>query len=649
MTDLSSTSNATLRERRRVDDNPDGLGVFFDQQGERIRPVSEIEGPAMKSPHSRDASPSRHPLISAQSATTNPTSLPMEDAEIWESIRNDAVVDDQIQEHVRSQIVNEKLFDVGGIPAADPSLYEQSHVQAEESLDPGFMAGSMEKELDQRPDETPEEHAKRLKAFRVYTSPLQSSDVSRCAAMEGKDMEHTDIFNEWDEKWTPPLLPDFRLMDHQKLAVAFLQAVRRERTFALIGDDMGIGKVTQLSDNILICKDSPGSHLSMDCCDRKQFQARPSPSDTVSVDLVHLLLIIVDVSPNSLAPQWIAESKKFFPKTELQLMDFSSEAFSKNLSSRTVWVVRDHNLQRFADFVKYNGGISIPALIADEAHIYLRSHESAKVRGYRSLLEQSQFSVLMSGTLFPLGPQHDVFLLFPQLGGPLEASNERWPRGFVAEINKLRDNWNVLKLRNMIQPFYLRRTKTSTWENERIVPADIQSPIPFLEDPEDPEDTNGSHYRQALDLLADLDDQKRGKTSGRIRGAKSTPLTDQSHSASNQERRRQVFQRAEMKRTGYSAITARANTARMLAWSKIYREWQSIENGLETSAEKAKQQTRLIKTEYAKRRPSCRVFKLVQLLKMIHKRKERFLIVSDRLFLLSIATQVLSFPLHRQS
>jgi hypothetical protein len=66
--------------------------------------------------------------------------------------------------------------------------------------------------------------------------------------MEGKDMEHTDLFNEWDEKWTPPLRSEFRLMDHQKLAVAFLQAVRRERKFALIGDDMGIGKVTQLSD-----------------------------------------------------------------------------------------------------------------------------------------------------------------------------------------------------------------------------------------------------------------------------------------------------------------------------------------------------------------------------------------------------------------
>jgi hypothetical protein len=38
-----------------------------------------------------------------------------------------------------------------------------------------------------------------------------------------------------------------------------------------------------------------------------------------------------------------------------------------------------------------------------------------------------------------------------------------------------------------------------------MVPADIQSPVPFLEDPEDLKDTDGSHYGDALTLLADLD------------------------------------------------------------------------------------------------------------------------------------------------
>jgi hypothetical protein len=331
-----------------------------------------------------------------------------------------------------------------------------------------------------------------------------------------------------------------------------------------------------------------------------------------------------DVSPNSLAAQWIAECSKFFPKAELELMDYSAEAFKHSRSPRIVWVVRDQNLKKFAEIAEKEGGISIPALVADEAHIYLRSHDSAKVKGYNWLLEHSQFSVQMSGTLFPLGPQHDVFVLFPQLAGPLEESNKRWPRGFVAEINRLRNDWNVLKLRNLIQPFYLRRTKTSMWEDKRIVPADIQSPVPFLEDPEDSKDTDGSHYRDALTLLAELDIRKRGAN-----------MTDQ-------DARRQKFRQEQMKNTTYSAITARANTARMLAWSSIYRDWQLIEKGAGTATQKAEKQTRLIKSEYTKLQPSRRIYKLVQLLKMIRKRKERFLIVSDRLFLLSIATQVLA-------
>jgi hypothetical protein len=51
-----------------------------------------------------------------------------------------------------------------------------------------------------------------------------------------------------------------RLLSHRssEASGSFLQAVRRERNFALIGDDIGIGKVTQLSDIILICEDSSG-------------------------------------------------------------------------------------------------------------------------------------------------------------------------------------------------------------------------------------------------------------------------------------------------------------------------------------------------------------------------------------------------------
>jgi hypothetical protein len=90
--------------------------------------------------------------------------------------------------------------------------------------------------------------------------------------------------------------------------------------------------------------------------------------------------------------------------------------------------------------------------------------------------------------------------------------NERSSSGFVAELNKLKNDWNVLKLRKLSEPFYLGRTKMSMWEDKRMVPADLQFPVPFLEDPEDLKDTDGSHYREALTLLANLDAQKKRST-----------------------------------------------------------------------------------------------------------------------------------------
>jgi hypothetical protein len=103
-----------------------------------------------------------------QSAAMGPAPPPTQGAEDWKFL-SDSDDDDQIHEHVNSQTVNEKRFDVGGIPAADPDYYDEVPVQSEESLDPGITAGSME-EMDQQHDETQEEYVKRVKAFRVYES-----------------------------------------------------------------------------------------------------------------------------------------------------------------------------------------------------------------------------------------------------------------------------------------------------------------------------------------------------------------------------------------------------------------------------------------------------------------------------------------------
>jgi len=63
------------------------------------------------------------------------------------------------------------------------------------------------------------------------------------AAMEGKEMEHLEYKDLWDERWTPPMNGDFELSPWQKLGVTFLRKCRESYKYALLGDDMGVGKV----------------------------------------------------------------------------------------------------------------------------------------------------------------------------------------------------------------------------------------------------------------------------------------------------------------------------------------------------------------------------------------------------------------------
>ena len=61
--------------------------------------------------------------------------------------------------------------------------------------------------------------------------------------MAGRDLEHLELRDEWDPKWTPPLLNDQKLTPWQELGVTWMEGCRREYGFGLLGDEMGIGKV----------------------------------------------------------------------------------------------------------------------------------------------------------------------------------------------------------------------------------------------------------------------------------------------------------------------------------------------------------------------------------------------------------------------
>jgi hypothetical protein len=75
--------------------------------------------------------------------------------------------------------------------------------------------------------------------------------------LAGSVLEHPEDETEWRDEYTPPFrkelrrgvwVPAFELKNYQKTAVGFLHRCQRDYSFALLADEMGVGKVAHLKE-----------------------------------------------------------------------------------------------------------------------------------------------------------------------------------------------------------------------------------------------------------------------------------------------------------------------------------------------------------------------------------------------------------------
>src|SRR5271170_1309527 len=93
----------------------------------------------------------------------------------WTSARDNNVSSYQIRNHVWSPSVNEKLLDIGAIPAANPNKFEVNVEDDEGESQDGQLEIDDDVELTMQSDETEEEFQKRVTAFKMYIPiPIKS-------------------------------------------------------------------------------------------------------------------------------------------------------------------------------------------------------------------------------------------------------------------------------------------------------------------------------------------------------------------------------------------------------------------------------------------------------------------------------------------
>jgi hypothetical protein len=237
------------------------------------------------------------------------------------------------------------------------------------------------------------------------------------------------------------------------------------------------------------------------------------------------------------------------------------------------------------------------SLFYDEAHVYGRYHSSNTVSMMRKLNGRSDFRVLISGTPFPRGPRQDAKGYLYAMNGELSHAPKSWSRPMARSLRRLLDSedfeYNTLVLRMILMPLTLKRTSRSTWEGDYIVTRRVACPKPTMIRPSMEDDI--------------------------------------------QERAKRLFQKEKHKDENMIKKMERADYQRYFAWSPI---WLDVMKARKDEPAKGKIGTKvrlmeqIIASSLEKYEPTSRLLELASLVKALKASGQRFIIVSDRLFLI---------------
>jgi hypothetical protein len=317
---------------------------------------------------------------------------------------------------------------------------------------------------------------------------------------------------------------------------------------------------------------------------------------------------------------WINQAKQFFDSANLVVKEWNIREWNQDQGNDgTVWVVKESLLSsqqtksaplqlvstfmRVFDDPTFYQHVRLLSTFADEAHLAWRSETSGRSKIYKKIVARSEFNVLLSGTMFPLGPSTDAQGILEHLGGPLNedgSPSSKWDDKFGTAFRRLifeGDQFSVLAFRILISHFYLRRTPLSYWQGRWIVTDEAARPVPMV----------------VLPYADDFSHNPRMKDTETQRRTKHT-MTE---------------------------MMNRADRRRFYAWTELYAEVYNT--GLTGNSNQHRRKVEnMMKERLPFLRPSGRLRKLVALIKAHRAMGEKFVLVSDRIFLLQLAYYV--FP-----
>jgi len=286
---------------------------------------------------------------------------------------------------------------------------------------------------------------------------LQKQHFSLVEGLEGIDQKEIEALKQYSEDNLSRNNSSINginatLRDYQKLGLSWLKYLHMNSFGGCLADDMGLGKTLQTISLLQHCKDSftyeressikPAANLDL-------FSSL-TKADGASISSHPVSLIVV---PTSLVHNWRNELRKFAP--QLRIYEHTGASRSKSPSAFAPYDVILTTYGTIRNDIDMIGRFNFFYLILDESQT-IKNPDSATYKACMNI--RSLYKLSLSGTPIENGLT-DLWAQMNFLNKGLLGSLSLFKEQYVIPIEKFNHAGRQEKLKNLIEPFILRRTK----------------------------------------------------------------------------------------------------------------------------------------------------------------------------------------------
>lgn len=318
----------------------------------------------------------------------------------------------------------------------------------------------------------PDEWFSRFQDIMIYAREQNQSvrlgrhHINLLKSLPGAAIENALREIEFPEKVALPPLKNVTLRPYQRIGFYWMHALCKNGLGGILADDMGLGKTlqtiallasmypegsqTEELEQALMLPATPNSGIQLDLFDVLATQQTSKPATNSKKEKTECSLIVL---PSSLIHNWLNELKRFAPWLQVYVHTGSNRAVSEKVFGRyhivlTTYGTLRNDIQVFEKYVFH-------LVILDESQT-IKNPDSKTTQAVFTL--NSAKRMVLTGTPIQ-NTLSDIWSQFNFLNPGMLGTHRHFLKYYEAPLAKNQDEVVAGRLKNLIKPFILRRTK----------------------------------------------------------------------------------------------------------------------------------------------------------------------------------------------